>query len=415
MKRHGTCCMRMRTTLIGVASVVLIGCGDTASRSGWTTVRDTLPSGTARVTNIPPANASPMWTLVEELRVGSVDGDGPDGFAYLKGLVVLDGGAFAVLDSQVQELRVFGPDGSHLATHGGRGQGPGEFMDANGLMLGPNGRIWVPDGRNGRMSVFDPEDGYIESFPFDDGSYGWVWNGAMVDGSRIYRPWSDGRREQIRIYDLTMTRIDSLPPSADPPEDEESDPARQPGTFYLARDGGYMLYGIPFFAAEVRHIDARGAVWSTRAGDPEYRVTRWQPETGGTLMVETRRPSVPVLAVERDSVIDGMREMLSNMGVGRQFDWSRIPDVRPPVEAIFQSAEGNLWVRTPSRDDGVLFDVYSGDGTWLRTISLGPGLNLFDPVVPVVRGELAWLIVTDELDVSYVVRGRITPADRPPS
>lgn len=407
--------MRMRTTLIGMASVVLMGCSDTASRSSWTTVRDTLPSGTARVTNIPPANASPTWTLVEELRVGSVDGDGPDGFAYLKGLVVLDGGAFAVLDSQVQELRVFGPDGAHLATHGGRGQGPGEFMDANGLMLGPNGRIWVPDGRNGRMSVFDPEDGFIESFPFDDGNYGWVWNGAMVDGSRIYRPWSGGNREQIRVYDLTMTRIDSLPLSADPLEDEEHDPARQPGTFYLARDGGYMVYRIPFFAAAVRYIDARGAVWSTRSGDPEYRITRWQPASGTTLMVETRRPLVPVPAAERDSVIDGMREMLSSMGVGRQFDWSRIPDTRPAVEAIFQSAEGNLWVRTPSADDRVLFDVYSGDGAWLGTVSLGPGLNLFDPVVPVVRGQLAWLIVTDELDVSYVVRGRITPADRPPS
>ena len=414
MKRHGSCWIRMRITLIGMASVVLIGCSDTASR-GWTTVRDTLPSGTARVTNIPPANVSPTWALVEELRVGSVDGGGPDGFAYLKGLVVLEGGAFAVLDSQVQELRVFGPDGAHLATHGGRGQGPGEFMAANGLMIGPNGRIWVPDARNGRMSVFDPEVGYIESFPFDDGYSGWVWNGAMVDGSRIYRPWSGGNREQIRIYDLTMTRIDSLPPSADSPEDEEYDPARQPGTFYLERDGGFSLYGIPFFAAEVRHIDARGTVWSTQAGDPEYRITRWHPESGATLMVETRRPPVPVPAAERDSVIDGMREMLSNMGEGRQFDWSRIPSTRPAVEAIFQSAEGNLWVRTPSTDDGVLFDTYSGDGAWLGTVSLGPGLNLFDPVVPVVRGELAWLIVTDELDVSYVVRGRITPTDRPPS
>lgn len=37
------------------------------------------------------------------------------------------------------------------------------------------------------MSVFDPEDGFIESFPFADGYYGWVWNGAMVDGSRIHR------------------------------------------------------------------------------------------------------------------------------------------------------------------------------------------------------------------------------------
>lgn len=400
MKWHWMNCDRMRTTLVAAAWGALSGCGDAASRGDWTTVRDTLPSGTVRVTNIPAADLSPTWTLVEELRVGSVDGAGPDGFAYLKGLVVLDGGAFVVLDSEVQELRVFGPDGDHIVTHGGRGQGPGEFVDANGLMLGPDGRIWVPDARNGRMSIFDPADGFIESFRFVDDNYGWVWNGAMVDGSRIYRPWSGGNREQIRVYDLTMTRIDSLPLSADPPEDEEYDPARQPGAFYQETNGGYSMYRIPFFAAEVRYIDARGAVWSTRDGDPEYRIARWDPGGDTTLLVETRRPAVPVPAAERDSVIDEMRPM-------GQFDWSRIPNVKPAVEGIFESAEGNLWVRTPSRGEGALFDVYSGDGAYLGTAGLEPGLDLFDRVAPVVRGDTIWLIATDELDVQYVVRARI--------
>ena len=404
MKWRWTVCGRMRTTLVAVAWGALAGCGDAASRSNWTTVRDTLPSGAVRVTNIPAANVTPMWTLVEELRVGSLEGAGPDGFAYLKGLVVLDGGAFAVLDSEVQELRVFGPDGAHIATHGRQGQGPGEFLNANGLMLGPNGRIWVPDTQNGRMSVFDPEDGFIESFPFDDGNYHSMWNGAMVDGSRIYRPWLGRNREQIRVYDLTMTRIDSLPLSADRPRDEEYDPARQPGAFYQETDGGYMMWSIPFFAAEVRYIDARGALWSTRAGDPEYRIARRDPGGDTTLLVETRRPAVPVPAAERDSVIDEMRE---NMGVGGQWDWSRIPNVKPAVEAIFQSAEGNLWVRTPSGGEGALFDVYSGDGAYLGTAGLEPGLDLFDRVAPVVRGDTVWLIATDELDVQYVVRGRI--------
>ena len=102
--------------------------------------------------------------------------------------MALDGGGFAVLDSQVQRLRVFRPDGADIATHGGKGQGPGEFVDANGLMLGPNGRLWPPGGRNGRMTVFDPEDGFIESFGFADENYGWVSNGAMVDGKRAPLP-----------------------------------------------------------------------------------------------------------------------------------------------------------------------------------------------------------------------------------
>ena len=406
---------RTQAALLAAAWVALAGCGDSENPNDWTTLRDTLPFGTVHVTNIPTAGVSPTWTLVEDLRVGSLDGTGPDAFAYLKGLVALDGGGFAVLDSQMQEVRVFGPDGAHVATHGGKGQGPGEFVDANGLMLGPDGRIWVPDVRSGRMSVFDPEDGFIESFPFADGNYGWVWNGAMVDGSRIYRPWSGGNREWIRVYDLTMTLVDSLPLPSDQPEDEEYDPESQPGSFYQELDGGFMMYGIPFYASEVSFIDSRGAVWSTRDGDPAYRLSRWEPGGDTTLVIETRRPAVPVPEVERDSVIDALRQMLADAGASRQWDWSRIPHVRPAVEATFQSAEGNLWVRTPSADGGVLFDVYSGDGGYLGTASLGPGLSLSSQVDPVVRGDSAWLIVTDEFGVQYVVRARIAPADRSPA
>ena len=407
--------MRRIWTLLAVAGSALAGCDDAGSRSDWTTVRNTLPAGTVQVSNIPPAHVSPTWTLVEELRVGSIEGVGPDAFSYLKGLVALDGGGFAVLETQAQELRVFGPDGTHVATHGRQGQGPGEFRDANGLMLGPNGGLWVPDARNGRVSVFDPVDGFIESFPFGDGNFGWVWNGAMVDGSRIHRPWWDGTRRQIRVYDLTMTLVDSIPLPSDEPEDEEYDPESQPGSFYQELDGGYMMYGIPFFASEVRHIDSRGAVWSTRDGDPAYRITKWEPGGDTAVVIETRRPAVPVSEVERDSVVDAMRQMLADRGVSRQWDWSRIPSVKPAVEAIFESAEGNLWVRTPSADGSVLFDVYSREGAYRGTASLGSGLSFSDQVDPVVRGDSAWLIVTDELDLPYVVRARITPADRSPS
>ncbi|WP_419950448.1 6-bladed beta-propeller [Candidatus Palauibacter sp.] len=409
-KKRGTPRAMSSSILITAACAALAGCGEPASETGWATVRDTMPSGALRVTNIPPSEASPTWTLVEELRVGTVEGAGPDAFAYLKGLVVLEDGRFAVLDSQAQELRVFGPDGAHIATHGGSGEGPGEFANANGLMLDPQGRIWVPDTRNGRMSVFDAEEGFVESFPFADGNFGWIWNGAMVDGTRIYRPWSSGNRKRLHVYDLAMARTDSLPLPDDRPQDEEYDPSNQPGAFYQETGGGYMMYGIPFYPSEIRYIDPRGAFWSTPGGDPQYRIKRWRPGRDTTLFVETRRPAVPVPAVERDSVINVMTEMTSAMGVG-EWDWSRVPTIKPAVEDIFQSAEGNVWVRTPSGGDAVLFDVYSGDGAYLGTASLGPGLNLFTQIAPVVRGDLIWMVATDELDVPYAIRARIVPAN----
>ena len=121
---------------LATAIPVLVGilaasaaCESSGPASNWSTVRETLPSGAVLVTNTPSADASPTLTLVEE-------------------------------------IRVFGADGSHVATHGRPGEGPGEFVDATGLMLDPRGRIWAADPRGARMSVFDPVDGFVESFRY---------------------------------------------------------------------------------------------------------------------------------------------------------------------------------------------------------------------------------------------------------
>ena len=66
----------------------------------------------------------PLGTLVEELRVGSFEGTGLDPLANLKGLVALNGGGFAVLDAQVQELRVFTPMALTSRPMAARGRAP---------------------------------------------------------------------------------------------------------------------------------------------------------------------------------------------------------------------------------------------------------------------------------------------------
>lgn len=104
------------------------------------TVMDTLPSGTVRVTNTLPADAL-KWHPVEELRVGAVAGDGPDVFGALDALAPLSGGGPAVIEPQAQDVRVFGPGGEHAASHGGRSTGPGEFEDADQLMVDSLGRL----------------------------------------------------------------------------------------------------------------------------------------------------------------------------------------------------------------------------------------------------------------------------------
>lgn len=398
---HATC-VRAAVSLSLVA--FLGGCADEGSSPGVATiVRDTLPWGVERVVSSPASE--PDWTVVEEVRVGTVDGEGPESFARLKGLAVLDDGSFAVLESLAGEVRVFGPDGAHLATHGRPGEGPGEFQDANGLMLAPDGRLWVADERAGRVSVFDPIDGFAESFRFETAVFMWLWRGRMGSDGRVFYPAeegeSPGRRYVLRVYDQTMTEEASMPMPGN--ADFSLD---QPSAFCWSSPGGGMgCLGVPWYPAWVRHIDPSGAVWTTAEGSPAYRIGKWTPGGDTAFVAVVERSPVPVTATERDSAEASVRDAMPE---GTEVDLSRIPQVKPMVRDIFTAAEGNVWVQTRLPGVETAFDVLAPDGGLLGTATWEA--RLASTVEPVVRGDSLWAVVVDELGVQYVVRARIEPA-----
>ena len=142
--------------------------------------------------------------------------------------------------------------------------------------------------------------------------------------------------------------------------------------------------------------------------DPGYRIEKSIPGGDTTLIVVTSRPPVPVTPAERDSVIAQLRESLRASGATTEMDWSRIPEVKPSVETIFTSAEGTLWVEIPNLSGGTDYDVLSSDGTYLGTLTTGT-LGVLGWLPPIVVGDTFLAVVTDELDVPYVVRARIVP------
>lgn len=402
---------RTRALALLPLAFLLSACGVSEDSGEWTVAVDTLPGGAVRVVNVPPTGGThATWRLVEELRIGALEAAGPAAFGLLKGLAVLDDGRIAVLDAQAQELRLFGPDGRYLATFGGEGDGPGELRGAFGLMRDPEGRLWVPDFRNGRISVYRPERGYERSHPMRLLRRGFVWDGAILEDGRIVRPsvtMDAERRPLLRVFDDTWTQVDSviLPPPA------PRDPEDPPGSFYWeAPDGssrGYMV--VPFYADAAPALDPRGVVWSTAEGDPAYRIFRWTPGGDTTLVIETRRPPVPVGEAERDSAIDAIRERLMERAAPGALDPSKIPRVKPAVRSLFVSEDGRLWVRITHADREVplVYDIYERDGR--RAGGAIGSVNPFEWVNPVVRGDRWWAIVTDDLGVHYVVRARLTP------
>lgn len=384
--------------------------GERGPDHGWAISLDTLPSGAVRVVNAPPAGGvEPTWVVEEELRIGTLDGAGPESFGQIKGLAVDDQGRIIVLDAQAQEVRVFGADGRHLRTLGRKGEGPGEFADANGIMLAPDGRLWVVDPRLARMSVFDVEQGFQASHRWDRRSFGFIWNGAVDGAGRVLEPTVvrvEGEMwEVLRIYDREMTPLDSITVRSRGPAGR----TEAPGSFYFEAGTTRGFLGVPFYARSLSTLDPALAYWSTREGDPAYRLARWVPGGDTTLVIESPRPPIEVTPAERDSAIAAIRDRLSQLGADTRMDWSKIPEIRPAIAGIFISGEGDIWVRVNTPDPApTTWDVFRPDGHYQGTAVAA--FEPYQPVTPVVRGDRFWAVVRDELDVQYVVAGRLRGA-----
>jgi hypothetical protein len=96
---------RRSTWLLLVALAVLVACRPEAS-PGTAILVDTLAGGIVRVRNPDPATVAwlPRWTIVEERRIGSVDGD--YAFGEIRDLTVDPQKRTYVLDCQSADQRV---------------------------------------------------------------------------------------------------------------------------------------------------------------------------------------------------------------------------------------------------------------------------------------------------------------------
>lgn len=396
--------------VLGLAAPALLACGGGQGDGEWRTVTDTTAGGAMLVRHTPPPDAAPTWRLEPEVRIGAVDGDGPDVFGQVVALAVHPDGRIAVLDAQAQEIRIFAPDGHHLATYGGKGQGPGEFQRANGLVVGPDGVLRVPDTSNNRLSFVDFDRGYLRSHPYQPLMYGYTWDGLVDSAGRSWSehyvvstvPGEQGRRVIVG-YEPDGTVVDSIAR----PRDDSGAGADHPGAWTIRRGGRMMAsLTVPGYPWERSILTPDLHLWSTPAGDPAYRLSRWNPATGDTLLVmEVDRPLQPNDMARADSIARDYEEEFD-----ATLDRSKIPTYQPAVSGLFTDADGRLWVRAATAGDSLrAFDVYDArDGAYIGTLATDIPVQMYPP--PFIRGEHVWALVRDEMDVPFVVRARMVEA-----
>jgi hypothetical protein len=352
---------------------------------------DTLPNGTILVAN-PAAGLwddDDRWRLVEELRIGAVDGDSPALFGQIEQVITGPHDEILVLEGQAQEVRVFDANGGHVRTIGRKGGGPGEFAGAFGLFWGSGHRLWVAEAGNARYSVFDSAGSYLASHRRSVPGVVYPWQGGFGRDGRLYdvlfREGPDGSMQFAYFaMDDSAAVVDSLPALTY----RRSALAGVPGPASL------MAPRLTF------RWDPAGHIWFGMTDS--YRLHQ-RNFRGDTLrIVERPVERVIVSEAEKDSLIAEAARYDP-----RSIDRSLLPDTKPVFQRLLVDDVGYLWVQrmTAGGETGSVFDIIDPEGRFLGEVRSPAHLEWITAAE--VRGDHVTGVTIDNLGVPYVVRLRI--------
>ncbi len=140
----------IRLSALLALSALFVGCDGRDADPGTSLVRDSTGVRINEISELAFAPGHPEWRIGPEpsLEIGVSEGAEPYQFSGIVGAATLSDGRIVVLESRTasRELRFFAPDGTHLSTSGGAGEGPGEFRAPAEMVRLPGDTLLVRDG-----------------------------------------------------------------------------------------------------------------------------------------------------------------------------------------------------------------------------------------------------------------------------
>lgn len=369
--------------------------------------RDTLANGAIRVRYaFLPDSATTR--VIEELRIGSLDGDPSLTFGDVRGIEAASDGTIYVLDYQASEIRSFTPDGRFIERIATRGEGPGEITEANGFLLHGDTLLWVQDHGKWQMLGLDRTGEERLRVAMPALRYGYIWDGTVDARGRVWK--STGHSDEVwrpfppelgfsevswRSY---LIRFDPATESRD--------------SVYLGEEGyrthvsrtstgGYAHQGVPFAPSTISVVDPDGSIWITGSGS--YEIARLNEVGDTVLVIEADAAGPEVTPRDRADFIDRAVEEDETGRRAAEELAAEMPATKPAISGMLVDDLGRLWVRRGGTEtDLPRYDVFSRDGTHEESIEL-----TFTPsqyLALRVRGGKVYALVIDDLGVPFVVR-----------
>jgi len=387
--REASRMLSMRWAVVG-GVIVALGCGRSEPPGEAATVRDS--AGVSIVTSAEPVwKESRGWELAQEptLVLGGPDAPGGEELWRVTALARLPDGSIAVALGEAAVVRIYGPDGTLLATVGRAGRGPGEFERPFSVAAAPPDTLLVLDGNGLQRFLLDGSFLDVRPLPRPD----LLGPGTQTVPTAVFPDAS--------ILGTAM-KFPTGPPAPGVVRPEQG------VVLFPANGAEALLLGwypgieqerietgqgprpiVPPFA----HHTSVGA-----GGSPDTRIAVGDDATyevrvfdrSGTLRQIVRRRVEPVRV--REEWVEAWKE------AQRKADWTRrqlpalergwaemtVPEFLPPYDALAVDEGGNLWVQRVAGEPEtpLTWDVFAPDGHLLGAVRVPAGVRSYpQPVI----------------------------------
>lgn len=408
--------------------VPLAACGGDDGGARTVAAVDTV-AGVERLTYFAESAGTLDWSVDTVAVLG--DAFAEDAYQFNEvddgGLAADGAGNLYVLDRQGKRILKYSPAGTHLATYGREGEGPGELGQPRGLAIGSGDTVWVADFDNTRFTGYPPDggdpvtvafsedagipgqrmatldDGFLASF-FQPFFFRRSASGGM-DMSRGDDQESDERTIPLLRLDRSLEPVDTLWRTVEPPMDQvQLEAGGRVMITMMSREfypefqwdelsgGGVVVTDSATYALHL--LDPAGTMTRTIFRQPAPRMTtdadrklarervREQSQGGGVRL----GGGGPTESVQEEM----LRQRLEKMTFA-----DRIPRV---VELRIDPAD-RIWVGVSedTPDEVERIDIYHRDGTLLGELRDVPFPDVF------LGPDRIGVLRRDELDVQQVV------------
>jgi hypothetical protein len=397
--------------------------------------------------------------LVEEVSIGNESGPDPYIFGRVSYVGVGPDSSVYIFDGTATELRKFDAHGKFVRALGRKGQGPGEYERAAGLMVARDGRVFLRVPGSDRINVYSKAGEILESWS-NGGSRLFTGDAIQVDANGIVYtkaaiksgPLAGNETGYIRMG-AGGTIIDTLPPPrfAYKPEqiqgitgmsmrsvDGRVDTTLSrggvnlpfaPAPMWALSPLGYYVTGVPDrYAFELRIPRPSDAGRATSSSNAQSITPVWSEDQTVISIRVPNAEQIKIGAEERE-----LRRRLTEDAMRAsdpRWQWSGppVPQVKPYYKRLETGLDGRIIVALhtagerympapppvnpagppqpsaarPAYREPAVFDIFEPSGVYVGRMAVPYRHSVF-----AWWGDRAWGTVTDDDGVQTVKRWRI--------